>query len=270
MKRTTIHITALVLLIVAAVSGCGCKNRYLFHPYRQMVTVPAAIGLAFDDAYFTADDGVKLNGWWVPASSSRGTVLFCHGNAGNISFLIDTINIFHQMRFNVFVFDYRGYGRSGGKPSEEGTYKDAAAAWTYLVRTRNIAPRTIAVIGRSLGGPIAAWLCQTRTPGALVLESTFTRAADVALFHYRMAPADLLFGDTYNAAGYLARVRCPVLVVHSPEDEIIPYNLGIKLFQAVQGPREFLQIHGSHNSGFLDSLNLYVPVLERFLLKNLK
>jgi pimeloyl-ACP methyl ester carboxylesterase len=270
MKRPQLYMIALVFFAAAALTECSCKNRYLFHPYKQIVATPASIGLAYEDVYFTADDGVRLNGWWVPALPSRGTVLFCHGNAGNISFLLDTIRIFNQLKLNVLVFDYRGFGRSGGRPSEEGTYRDVAAAWAYLVGPGKIAPGTIAVIGRSLGGPIAAWLCQIRTPGALVLESTFTRAVDVALFHYRMAPAELLFGNTYNTIGYLARVRCPVLVVHSPEDEIIPYKLGEKLFRAIRIHGEFLLIHGSHNSGFMDSLNTYISGLERFLSKCLK
>ncbi len=261
---------ALVFFAAVALTECSCKNRYLFHPYRQIVTTPDSLGLAYEDVYFTADDGIRLNGWWVPASSPAGTVLFCHGNAGNISFLMDTVRLYHDLKLSILVFDYRGFGRSGGKPAEEGTYRDVAAAWNYLVRIKKIDPGTIAVIGRSLGGPIAAWLCQTNTPGALVLESTFTRAADVAKYHYQLAPADLIFGDTYNTSGFLSRVGCPVLVVHSPDDEIIPYELGDKLFKSVKGQKEFLRIQGSHNSGFLDSLDLYVPGLERFLRRYLK
>ncbi|HPV40503.1 MAG TPA: alpha/beta hydrolase [Spirochaetota bacterium] len=270
MLKTRLHVIGLVFIAAAALTECSCKNRYLFHPYRQIVATPQSIGIAYEDLYFTADDGIRLNGWWVPASSSEGTVLFCHGNAGNISFLLDTIRLYHDLKLNVLVFDYRGFGRSGGKPLEEGTYRDVAAAWKYLVHSKKIDPGTIVVIGRSLGGPIAAWLCQTRRPGALVLESTFTRAADVARYHYQLAPADLIFGDTYNTAGFLSRIGCPVLVVHSPDDEIIPYELGQALFKSVKGTKEFLQIHGSHNSGFMDSLNLYVPGLERFLGRHLK
>ncbi len=270
MIASRLRLVVLALFAVLIFAESGCKNRYLYHPYKQIVETPGSISLAYEDIYFTADDGVRLNGWWVPASISKGTVLFCHGNAGNISFLLDTIRLYHEMKLNVFVFDYRGFGKSGGVPSEEGTYRDAAAAWQYLVRLRKINPGNMAVVGRSLGGPIAAWLCQTRTPGALVLESTFTRAADVALHHYPMAPAELIFGDTYNTVGFLTRIRCPILVVHSPEDEIIPYKLGEKLYKLVQGPKEFLLIHGSHNSGFMESMNQYVSGFGRFLLKYLK
>ncbi|MBP7737259.1 MAG: alpha/beta hydrolase [Spirochaetes bacterium] len=263
---------AIVLLFFAALAltEAGCKNRYLFHPYKQIVDTPASMGLVFDDVYFNAADGIRINAWWVPAPAPKGTILFCHGNAGNISFLLDTIRLFHGLKLNVLVFDYRGFGRSGGSATEEGTYRDVAAAWEYLVSFRKIDPGTIAVIGRSLGGPIAAWICQDRTPGALVLEATFTRAADVALHHYPMAPGELLFGDTYNAGKYVTRVRCPVLVVHSPEDEIIPYDLGAKLFKKINGPKEFLMIRGSHNNGFMESLNEYASGLDWFLVRHLK
>ncbi len=270
MKSVRLPAMTLVFFTLITLTECSCRNRYLFHPYKEIIATPASIGLPYEDNFFNADDGVRLNGWWVPSRQPRGTVLFCHGNGGNISFLLDTIRVFHELKLNVFVFDYRGFGRSGGTPSEEGTYHDVEAAWKYLAENRKIEPGKIAVIGRSLGGPIAAWLCRIRTPGALVLESTFTRAADVALHHYPMAPGELLFGDTYNTAGFMARVSCPVLVVHSPEDEIIPYELGEKLFKAITGPKDFLLIHGSHNSGFMESLDNYSKGLERFLLKYLK
>lgn len=258
-----------VLACVLALPGAACKNRLLFYPARQIVSTPAASGLAWEDVYFTASDGVSLNGWWVPAPSSRCTVLFCHGNGGNISFLGPRIEIYHSLNFDVFVFDYRGYGMSGGKPSEEGTYRDVQAAWDYLTETRNIRPDRIVVIGMSLGGPIAAWLCQTAVPAALVLESTFTGAADVADSHYRMSPGRLVFGDAYHTASYATRAKCPVLVVHSPDDEIIRFELGERLYRLIPGKKEFLRISGSHNAGFIESIDRYSSGLERFVRESL-
>jgi uncharacterized protein len=254
---------ALVVLAVLPVSGC--KNRLMFHPYEQMVSDPSAAGLSHEDVYFRTSDGIVLNGWWVASPGGRGTVLFCHGNAGNISFLIDTIRLINGMGLNVFVFDYRGFGRSGGSPSEEGTYRDAAAAWECLTVQKKIPPSKMIVVGRSLGGPVAAWLARHRSPAALVLESTFTRAADVANFHYRFSPGDLILGDAYDTAAHLARIRCPVLVIHSPEDEIVPYALGKQLYEEASAPREFLEIHGSHNGGFIQSQDRYAYGLRRFI-----
>lgn len=255
----------MVFIAAIALAECSCKNRYLFHPYKEIVATPASIGLSFEDVYFTTADAVRLNAWWVPAAGARATVLVCHGNGGNISYMLYTIRVFHDMKCNVLVFDYRGYGRSSGSPTEEGTYRDVDAAWRFLTETKKISPRSIVVIGHSLGGPIAAWLCQTRQPAALVLQSTFTRAAEVAIFHFRMAPGVVLFGDTYNTAAYVTRVRCPILVVHSPEDNIVPFDLGEKLYKACPDPKEFLLIHGDHNSAFIESLKQYVPALDRFI-----
>ena len=246
---------------------CGCKNAFLFYPYKYLVATPAEIGLAYEDVSFTTDDKIDLKGWWVPAKGTRGTVLFCHGNGGNISFLLDTIRIFHSLDLAVLVFDYRGYGASAGTPTEEGTYLDARAAWRYLLNIKKITPDKIILIGRSLGGSIAAWLCQECRPRVLVLESTFTKAADVADYHYLVSPGKLVFGNTYNTEEYITRIACPVYIVHSPDDEIIPYEQGRRLYQLARFPKEFLTIRGSHNTGFLDSREEYINGLHGFLVK---
>ena len=254
-------------LFVLMLLECGCRNAFLFYPYKYLVATPATIGLVYEDVGFKTEDNIRLNGWWVPVKRSRGTVLFCHGNGGNISFLLDTIRIFHSLDLDVLVFDYRGYGGSGGTPTEEGTYLDARAAWKYLLNIKKIAPDKIILIGRSLGGSIAAWLGQECRPRVLVLESTFTKAADVADYHYIFAPGQVIFGNTYNTEEYITRIASPVFFVHSPDDEIIPYEHGRRLYQLARVPKEFLTIHGSHNSGFLDSIEEYKDGLNRFLSK---
>jgi uncharacterized protein len=260
---TTLFVFMIAFLLL--VSGAGCKNRLMFHPYSKLVSDPSAAGIPFEDIYFTTKDGIRLNGWWVAAQGGGGTVLFCHGNAGNISFLVDTIAIYRGMGLNVFVFDYRGFGRSGGAPTEVGTYRDVSAAWDYITTVKKVPPSRIIFIGRSLGGAIAAWQSQDCAPGALVLESTFTRAADVANAHYDFEPGELVLGDAYNTAGYLSRVHCPVLVVHSPEDEIVPFKLGKELYEKAGTPKEFLMIHGSHNAGFIQSRDIYTVGMMRFI-----
>jgi uncharacterized protein len=264
-KKAPVSSCIILLAVLVPLAGTGCKNRLMFHPYGQLVSDPSAAGMAFEDVYFKTEDGILLNGWWVASPEGRGTVLFCHGNAGNISFLVETIGIFRGMGLNVFVFDYRGFGRSGGVPTEEGTYRDVTAAWKYLTVEKKASPPQIILVGRSLGGSIAAWLARHRSPGALVLESTFTRAADVANYHYDFSPGDLLLGDAYNTVASLSLLRCPVLVVHSPEDEIVPYKLGKELFEKARGPKEFLVIHGTHNGGFMQSQDNYTSGLRRFI-----
>ncbi|OHD71362.1 MAG: hypothetical protein A2W19_10175 [Spirochaetes bacterium RBG_16_49_21] len=256
---------AVVLIASFLLAGCRIKNEFIFYPHKHIVSYPSAVGLAYEDVSFKTGDDVMLNGWWVPAQSARATLLFCHGNGGNISFLLDTIVIFHSMNLNTMVFDYRGYGRSLGTPTEEGTYRDVDAAWNYLLKVKKISPDEVILIGRSLGGPIAAWLAQKYKPGALILESTFTRIADVADFHYPFAPGRIIFGNAYNTENYIARVTCPVLVVHSPDDDIVPYMLGTRIFEHARQPKEFLIIHGLHNSGFIESMGIYKAGLNRFI-----
>jgi len=253
------------ILVCILVSSCNCGNRFLFHPVKRLEATPAIIGLAYQNVRFTASDGTRLHGWWVPAPFSRGTVLFCHGNAGNISYLIDTIDIYHKMSLDIFVFDYRGYGVSEGDPTEEGTYLDAEAAWKHLVERRRIKPRAIIVVGRSLGGPIAARLCRNKHPRALILESTFTSVRDLAEYYYPDMPVAWLFKDAYDTSAYVSDVHCPVLVIHSEYDEIVPFHMGKELYQTANSPAMFITIEGSHNSGFYTSRDVYISGIADFL-----
>lgn len=255
----------LFVFITAFLSFTSCKAGLLFYPSRHIVATPEETGLEYKSVYFITKDKVRLNGWWIPSNRERGTVLFCHGNAGNISHRLDSFKIFNGLNLNVFIFDYRGYGKSGGAPSEEGTYQDVKSAWKYLVENKKIKPDKIIVFGRSLGGPIATWLAQKYRPGILIIESTFTSASEVAEHHYKWFPSGAVFGDTYSTDRYIKNVKCPVLVIHSREDEIIPYRLGKKLFNLANGPKAFVTIHGSHNSGFIISLNKYQSALDSFI-----
>ena len=196
------------------------QSQYIYFPERTLSADPSSIGLHFESVSFETVDGVKLSGWFIPSESAKGVILFCHGNAGNISHRLESIQIFNRFGLDIFIFDYRGYGQSQGKPSEQGTYKDAEAAWRYLIEERQVLPNEIIVFGRSLGAAVASWLAQSHTPGALILESTFTSLADIAATLYPYLPVRLLLRFEYNTAEYLGRVDCPVLIVHSHDDEM--------------------------------------------------
>jgi len=241
------------------------QSHYVYYPERVLSANPSSIGLNFESVSFQTTDGVELSGWFVPSNNARGVILFCHGNAGNISHRMESIQIFHRLKLNTFIFDYRGYGQSGGKPSESGTYKDAEAAWRYLVEERQVNPKNIIVFGRSLGGAIAAWLGQAQTPGALILESTFTSVPDIAAKLYPYLPVKLLSRFKYDTADYLDGVNCPVLIVHSQDDEIMPFSHGQRLFEIARGPNRFLEISGSHNEGFITSGKGYEEGLNSFI-----
>lgn len=241
------------------------QDRLLYFPTRTLEATPRDIGLAFEEVPLTTADGQHLHGWYVPAATSRTTLLFLHGNAGNISHRLDSLRIFHGLGLNVFIFDYRGYGKSSGRPSEQGTYRDAEAAWRYLTAERGMKPAEIVLFGRSLGGSVAAWLARQATPRALILESTPTSVPDLAADLYPWLPARWLCRFRYDALAAVRELRCPVLIVHSPEDEIIPFAHAERLFAAAAEPKRFLRLRGDHNGGFLLSGPLYRDGLRDFL-----
>jgi hypothetical protein len=209
-------------------------------------------------------DGLKLHAWHVPAKDAAGTVLFCHGNAGNVSHRIETIAVLHKLGMNVLVFDYRGYGKSEGRPTEEGTYRDAEAAWAYLVETRGEKPQRIVIHGRSLGGSVAAHLAMDRTAAGLIVESSFYDITELGAELFRWLPVRWLSRMKYKTAEYVKGARCPVLVIHSREDDMIALHHGQKIFDAAPQPKRLLEIHGGHNSAFLDSSDIYNPALRQF------
>jgi hypothetical protein len=238
-------------------------------PSRELGATPRDIGLEYEAIWLETSDHVRLSGWYVPSKSARGTLLFFHGNAGNISHRLDSLRIFHDLDLSVLIIDYRGYGQSGGKPSEAGMQRDAMEAWRYLVETRGEVPERIVLFGRSLGAALGAWLAARERPGALILESAFTSVPDLAADLYWWLPARRLARLQYATLEYLAAIRCPVLVVHSPDDEIIPYRHGRALYEAARYPKDFLQIVGDHNTGFLLSGERYRRGLDDFLSRNL-
>ena len=239
-------------------------------PGRNLVATPQGIGLEFEEVRLDTADGIRIHGWFGPASRRHrsgkpATVLFFHGNAGNISQRLDSIRLFHDLNLNVFIIDYRGYGLSTGKPDEAGTYEDAETAWQYLTRSRGIAPDAIIVFGRSLGGAIAAWLASHHQPAALIVESSFVSVSSMARRLYPFLPVRLLSRFGYNTRDHVKSVTCPVLVAHSPDDEIIPYQEGRDIFAAAPEPRYFLQMQGGHNDGFIVSGARYVDGLRTFI-----
>lgn len=233
-------------------------------PGRAIAATPDAFGFDYTDVQLETSDGVRLHGWYVNAEDAKGTVLFLHGNAGNISHRIDSIEIFNALGVDVFIIDYRGYGRSEGKISERGAYLDAQAAYRYLVDERSIDPSHIVIFGRSLGGAIAAQLAATHAAGALIVESSFTSAADMAAELYPFLPARLLLRLEFPVAEHVAAATAPVLIVHARDDEIIPFAMGQKLFDAAAEPKAFLAIEGDHNTAFFYDRNRYVAGLRQF------
>ena len=234
---------------------------------REIQSTPRDHGLDYEPLTLSTPDGERLDAWFVPRPQARGVVLILHGNAGNISHRMDTIAMFHRLGYGVLIFDYRGYGRSTGQPSEAGLYRDAQTAWTHLTRQRGIAPGRIVLFGESLGGAVAAWLAARVQPGALVLSSAFTSAPELAADLYPWLPARWLVRLRYDTRAALAAVRAPVLVAHSPDDEIVPFRHAEMLFEAASEPKLLLQLAGGHNDGFIFMREAWVDVLADFLIR---
>jgi len=241
------------------------QSHMVYYPTRDIERTPDEVGLSYEKVEFTSNDGTVLTGWFVPARAERGVILFCHGNGGNISHRIESIRVFHDLGLSTFIFDYRGYGLSRGRPTEEGTYEDADAAWRYLVEVRRIPRDRIIIFGRSLGGAVASRLANDHTPKILIIESSFTSIGDMGAHLFPWLPVRLLARFHYTTLTYLREVKCPVLVVHSRDDDLIPFAHGRALFEAAPEPKEFLILHGTHNDGFLVSGKSYVDGLNGFV-----
>jgi len=260
-----ILVSALVALALLNGLTFLAQPGMIFFPYNVLDATPTDWGLDYQDVRLRTEDAVELHSWFIPRSGSRQVLLFFHGNAGNISHRGKSIAIFHRLGLNVFIIDYRGYGRSRGKASELGLYRDARAAWRYLTEERGLIPADIIVFGRSLGGVVAAKLAAQERPGALILESSFSSAKDIARETFPLLSRLVVLRFDLDAAGYLRSARSPVLVLHSPDDEIIPYHLGRKLFAAAPDPKHFVQLRGGHNEGFILSHPAYERAIEEFL-----
>lgn len=258
----------LITLAVAVLFFYGMvrflEKTALFFPARDIIATPRDAGLAFEDVTFTAEDGVRLHGWLMPNPAARRNLIYFHGNAGNISNRVEKMAFYYTLGFNIFIFDYRGYGRSEGHPSEAGVYKDGRAAFDYLASRPDVGRWPVVLYGASVGGAVAIDVATARRPAALVVEATFTNARDMALIYYPYVPGFML-SLKLDSAKKVAGITCPKLMLHSPTDEVVPYSLGRRLFEAAREPKEFLEVRGGHNDNIFQSEDIVKPGLERFL-----
>jgi len=235
------------------VAGFFVLERYLesvgvFFPSREMSVLPSVIGLPWEDVYFTTKDNITLNGWYFKKPQASSTVIFAHGNAGNISDRLFKIKFFYDLGLNVFIFDYRGYGKSKGRPSEAGIYQDAQSAYDYLQARGDVNMKNIILYGASLGGTVVIDLATHRSSALLVVESSFSNALDMARIFYPFVPLFFL-SLKFNSIDKVRGLAVPKIFIHSPEDQVVPFWIGQKLFEAASEPKEFLKIHGGHNDG---------------------
>ncbi len=258
----------LVTGTIAAVLGVVwlrlIENRTIFYPSRAIEFTPRDVGLAFEEVTFQTTDNRLLNGWFVPGTAPAAkTILFCHGNAGNIGHRLEKILFFHSLGCNVCIFDYRGYGKSAGRPYEQGLYRDVRCVYAQLLQ-RGIPAQKIVGYGESLGGAVIVDLAAHEPLNGLIVESSMSSAAEMARLILPWVPPGL-FASRFDSKTKVASIRVPKLIIHSKNDEIIPYRQGEELFAAAADPKEFLQVRGGHNTAFFESRELLAARVKRFL-----
>ena len=245
------------------------EHSQVYQPSRRLETSGRELGRPFEDVYFRTADGVELNGWFFPAetSSPRKQLIYllCHGNAGNISHRLDHCAALLETGPSVFIFDYRGYGRSGGHPGEEGTYLDAQAAHQWL-RQKGFAASDIIALGESLGGGVVSELALRENLGGLVLQSTYTSITDVGAELFPWLPVRWLGRIQYHTEAKLPRIKTPLLIMHSRADGLIGFHHAEKNYSVANEPKLLWEISGEHN-GFLEGDRArYLEGLNKFLL----
>lgn len=271
-------VTGLVVVIMAF------EDRLIYFPSKypdgfwNVDNIPAREGEVvpkIEDCYFETSDGVRLHGWFCSPHRKTGgaivpvpaemVLLWFHGNAGNISYRYDMVRAMMDIPVRIFIIDYRGYGRSEGKPSERGLYLDARAAWDYLIAGRGVPAEDIIIFGKSLGGAPAIDLASQVEAAGLIVQSSFTSAGDMASAVLPFFPHALL-RTKMDSVSKIARVHCPKLFIHSTADEVVPYRLGRRLFEAAPEPKQFYEVQGApHNSTYIVGGSPYFDALRRFI-----
>jgi len=222
------------------------EDRFIFFPSREMRATPASVGMAYEDVRFGPRG--RLHGWFVPGVGP-GTLVWFHGNAGNVSDRVELLALLHRaLGMNLFIFDYQGYGLSEGQPSEEGTYQDARAALEYLSGRSGVTADRIVYYGESLGGAIAARLATEHRPERLIVQAAFTSVSDMARVHYPFLPLGPFLRTRYATIELIGHVQAPILIVHGEDDEIVPLDHAHRLYAAAADPKQLVVVKGAmHN-----------------------
>jgi len=293
----------MTLYIFISIALTIFQRCFVFKPSKTLFKTPSDIGLKFDDVFLELKqnststtendksfgkifdkahiinnqniDSLKkldniVNCWFIPVANPIATIIICHGNAGTMSHRVDTAEIFHALSMNVVLFDYRGYGLSNGRLTEQSTYDDAEAVLRYCRNVKNIPMRDIIILGRSMGGPIAAKLAKENTPLLTILESTFSSIPNIAKFRFPILLTKLLVTIKYPTIDFVKKIKSPIMITHSKEDEIIPFFMGENIYNAASNPKYFYQRVGSHNDTYFDDKKSYISNIKEVLEKTTK
>lgn len=262
----------ILIIFILAVSAMfylfysSIENHFMFYPQRHFDFSPEFYNLSYRDVFFHAEDGVELHGWFFPVEKEKPVILFFHGNAGNISHRLDNIRYLLERGFQVFIFDYRGYGKSSGRPFEKGVYMDGRAAYEWLVEEEQIEPENIILFGRSLGGAVAIDVAAYRRAGAMIIESPFLSTREMAKTMFPFSLLSPVLPASYNNFEKIKDISVPLLVIHGDNDDIVPFSMGEKLYESAKDPKFFYSVKGAgHNDTYIMGGAEYFDVIERFI-----
>ena len=228
------------------------ENFFVFFPDSSFDLTPDALHLTYKDVFFSTEDGRRLHGWFFPQDGDSPVILFCHGNAGNISHRLHNVRLLLEKGLQVFIFDYRGYGKSSGRPSEKGIYMDGLAAYDYLVEMEYFTPDKIILFGRSLGATVAIEIAVRKDVKGIIIESGFTSTKGMAKTMFLFNPFSHFLPANYNNLEKIVRISVPKLIIHGDEDHIVPFAMGEKLFAASKEPKYFYALRGAgHNDTYV-------------------
>ncbi len=258
-----------VFLIFAMPIGTALEQHFIYFPASRHDASPNMIGLYYEDVNFQSGDGTQLSGWLVPGEKSAPVVLFCIGNAGNISHRLETLQLLHDLGVNVFIFNYRGYGTSEGKASESGLYLDVLAA-IELLQKRGWESKDMVIFGRSLGAAVALEAAIKTKPAGLIMESAFTSIAAMGRYHYYLL--NFLFGwlidAEYDNLEKISSLKSPLLLIHGKRDKICPPEMAKELFDRAREPKSLHWIkEADHNNGFVVDGDQYKETLQQAIMK---
>lgn len=261
-----VFIIFLIVIVCVFFVGSWFERSNVYFPENRVEIFPDSVGLSYKNVYFNTADGIEIHGWFIPSGKAHSdTMLFCHGNAGNMGDRVGLIKLLNDLDLNVFIFDYRGYGNSKGTPSEKGTYLDAEAAYEKALEMNGVDRNNIVLYGRSLGAAVAIELALKKDVKGVIIDGAFCSTGDMAKEMYSFLPIKISLRIRYDSISKIGKVKIPKLIIHSTDDEIVPFHHGKELFERAIEPKEFYRMRGDHSDAVFVYEEEYKLRIARFL-----
>jgi len=267
MIKSVFNITLIIFVFYLIIMIYFYLNQVnlIYFPDKKISFYPDQINLNYKDIYMITKDNIKINSWYIPGEKDSNLVIFCHGNAGNISGRVETIRLIHELNLSLLIFDYRGFGKSEGNISEKGLYLDIEAVYQYATKNLNIDKKKVIIWGRSLGAAVAIDFASKHNINKLIIESAFTSISDMGQRIYPFLPLKFICTHKFLSINKIDKIKASKLFIHSKEDDLVPFSFGKILYKKAILQKSFLEIHGNHANGFFESKEDYIKGIKYFL-----